>query len=102
MGKNPVTELTFHDSAKDSFAKPNPRKIMNKAQLNRLCELGNEIETLRKQLGVSAPGEMLFQAARSMWSEMDVVVEADGRGGAKLLIVEGNYPADYTTHRTES
>ena len=32
-----------------------------------------------------------------MWSEYDIVVEADGIGGAKLLVVEGNYPIDYLT-----
>jgi hypothetical protein len=74
---------------------------MNKAQLKRLCELENEIQVLRQQLGVSARGEMIFQAPRSMWSATDVVVEADGTGGAKLLIVEGNYPADYMTHKAQ-
>ncbi len=37
-----------------------------------------------------------------MWSSKDVVVEADGTGGAKLLIVEGNYPSDYITHKEQS
>lgn len=32
-----------------------------------------------------------------MWSEYDIVVEADGLGGAKLLVVDGNYPIDYLT-----
>ena len=67
----------------------------------KLYQLENEIAVLRQQLGVSAPGEMIFQAPRSMWSATDVVVEADGSGGAKLLIVEGNYPADYTTHKEQ-
>jgi len=75
---------------------------MNAPQLDRLCEVENRIETLRQQLRVSARGEMIFQASRSMWSGTDVVVEADGRGAAKLLIVEGNYPSDYTTHREQS
>ena len=74
---------------------------MNTAQLKRLCELEDEIRALRQQLGVSARGKMIFQAPRSMWSATDVVVEADGTGGAKLLIVEGNYPADYMTHKAQ-
>lgn len=74
---------------------------MNTAQLSQLCELENEIQALRQQLGVSARGETIFQAPRSMWSATDVVVEADGIGGAKLLIVEGNYPADYVTHKEQ-
>lgn len=36
-----------------------------------------------------------------MWSENDVVVEADGIGGGKLLIVEGNYPIDYSIKSEE-
>ncbi len=74
---------------------------MKTTQLNQLHELENKTALLRQQLGVSARGEIIFQAPRSMWSETDVVVEADGSGGAKLLIVEGNYPADYMTHKEQ-
>lgn len=66
--------------------------------LKRLHKLEHQVETLRRQLGVSAQGETIFQAPKSMWSATDVVVEADGWGGANLLIVEGNYPADYFVH----
>ena len=59
---------------------------MKTTQMNRLRQLESE---------------MIFQAPRSMYSATDVVVEADGIGGAKLLIVEGNYPADYTTHKEQ-
>lgn len=68
---------------------------------NQLCQLEKQIEALRQHLGVSARGETIFQAPRSMWSATDVVVEADGCGGAKLLIVEGNYPADYSIHKEQ-
>jgi hypothetical protein len=74
---------------------------MKTTQLNQLHQFENDIAVLRQQLGVSARGEMIFQAPRSMWSATDVVVEADGVGGAKLLIVEGNYPADYMTHKEQ-
>ena len=37
-----------------------------------------------------------------MWSDCDIVVEADGLGGATLLIVEGNYPLDYLVHKEQS
>jgi hypothetical protein len=77
------------------------KRQMKTTQLSQVHQLENEIEVLRQQLGVSARGEMIFQAPRSMWSEKDVVVEADGDGGAKLLIVEGNYPADYMTHKVQ-
>lgn len=75
---------------------------MKASQLKRLNQLEKETETLRQHLGVSARGETLFHAPRSMWSSTDVVVEADGEGGAKLLIVEGNYPDDYMTHKVQS
>ena len=74
---------------------------MKKKLRKRIEQLENEAERLRKELGVSKRGEMLFQEAQSMWSDRDVVVEADGTGKARLLIVEGNYPADYTIHRDE-
>ena len=45
---------------------------------------------------VSRRGELLFRAPKSIWSENDIVVEAQGDGTARLLIVEGNhYPVDY-------
>lgn len=71
-------------------------------QIRRQIELmERNAKILREKFNISKDGELLFQAARSKWSEADVVVEADGRGGARLLIVEGNYPADYTTHRQQ-
>lgn len=74
---------------------------MDTAKLNRLFELEKEVHALRKELGVSPRGEILVQASRSVWPEREVVVEADGRGGAMLMIVEGNYPVDYLTHRQQ-
>jgi hypothetical protein len=55
----------------------------------------NQCDLMRREIGVSRRGETLYHAPLSMWSERDVVVEADGRGGATLQIVVGNYPADY-------
>jgi hypothetical protein len=40
-------------------------------------------------------GEVIFQASYCISPDEDVVVEADGLGGATLVIVEGNYPIDY-------
>jgi hypothetical protein len=65
-------------------------------QLQKLRKLECESLRIRKRLGVSNPGELIFQAPQSRWSDNDIVVEADGIGGAKLLIVEGNYPIDYS------
>jgi hypothetical protein len=70
--------------------KANPR-------LEELRKLEKKSQQLRKSLGVSNRGEVIFHAPNSMWSDNDIVVEADGVGGAKLLVVEGNYPIDYVT-----
>jgi hypothetical protein len=75
---------------------------MKKAQLKRLHLLEKELAALREELGVSARGDMIFQSPRDMWSDDDIVVEADGSGGATLMIVEGNYPSDYTIHKHQS
>jgi hypothetical protein len=66
----------------------------------RLTTIEREIARLRETLGVSTAGEMLFHAPQNMWSEIDIVVEADGFGGAHILFVEGNYPGDYHTHKS--
>ncbi len=47
-------------------------------------------------LGIARPGEVIYRAPQGAWLDSDVIVEADGMGGATLLIVEGNYPIDYT------
>src|SRR5438309_4057439 len=66
------------------------------AQLEKLRKLEQQSKRIRKRLGVSCPGEVIFRAPQSSWSDNDIVVEADGIRGAKLLIVEGNYPIDYS------
>jgi hypothetical protein len=71
--------------------------MKTKSQLEQLRKLEVKSERLRRSLGVSNRGEVIFQAPNSMWFDNDIVVEADGAGGAKLLVVEGNYPIDYLT-----
>ncbi len=44
---------------------------------------------------MAEPGDILFQGSFSVWPDEDLVVEADGTGGAILMIIEGNYPIDY-------
>jgi hypothetical protein len=75
---------------------------MNPSKDTLLIKLEANLETLRRKHGISACGEIIFQAPQNNWSESDIVVESDGRGGAKLLIVEGNYPSDFTTHREQA
>lgn len=69
---------------------------MNKTeQLRKLVTLERKCDQMRAALNISRPGEVLYQAPQSRWSENDVVVEAVGNGEARLLVVEGNYPIDY-------
>src|SRR2546427_12004744 len=65
-------------------------------QLQKLRKLEQQSRRIRKRLGVSNPGEVIFRAPQGVWSDNDIVVEADGIGGAKLIVVEGNYPIDYS------
>ena len=65
------------------------------SDMSELRQLEQRSKRLRRNLGISNPGEVIFQAPQSTWSDNDVIVEADGVGGAKLLVVEGNYPIDY-------
>jgi hypothetical protein len=70
--------------------------MKTKSELEKVLHLEKKCEELRAGIGVSACGEVLYHAPQSMWSDNDVAVEADGKGGAKLLIVCGNYPDDYS------
>jgi hypothetical protein len=51
---------------------------------------------------ISVNGEIIYRASISIWPERDVVVEANGNGGAMLMVVEGNYPIDFITHDERS
>ena len=66
-------------------------------QLARLKSLQAEIDALRKVLRISAPGEVLYSSPLRALEDKEVVVEADGLGGATTSVVEGNYPVDYFT-----
>ena len=73
---------------------------MNDAEnLAKLKHLHSESENIRQRLGISPPNSVIFRAAIDPIEDEEVVVEADGFGGAKLSIVEGNYPIDFLTLR---
>ena len=55
--------------------------------------LDHQAKTLRKDLGYSQPGEVIWQA-RLDFDELLAVV-ADGYGKASMLRVSGNYPVEY-------
>ncbi|HVM62268.1 MAG TPA: hypothetical protein VMV72_15520 [Verrucomicrobiae bacterium] len=71
------------------------------AEIGRLRELQAEVDALRKKLGLSAPGEMVYCEPLTSCDAEEVVVEADGFGGATVSVVEGNFPMDYLTHKTK-
>jgi hypothetical protein len=72
--------------------------MKTKADNIRLRRLQAEIDRIRARLGISAPGELLYSASLDVCGDDEIVVEADGFGGATTSIVEGNFPMDYRTH----
>jgi hypothetical protein len=73
---------------------------MNKEEsLARLKQLENEAATIRQRLRISEANAVIFCASANPIDDEDVVVEADGFGGATLTIIEGNYPIDFLTLR---
>ena len=66
-------------------------------KLQALKALQARIDALRQELGISGPGEVIYEADLDVASDDTVVVEADGFGGATTSIIRGNYPVDYTT-----
>ena len=65
------------------------------AKLVELTALQKRADSLRKELGISGPGEVIFLAPCDGLSDDVVIVEADGLGGATTSVVLGNYPVDY-------
>jgi hypothetical protein len=63
-------------------------------KLAELRDLQSRTDAIRRDLGISAPGTVIFLAPRGPGTDDQVVVEADGLGGATTSIVEGNYPLD--------
>lgn len=64
----------------------------------KVAELGilqDRADAIRKELGISSPGAVLYQSWLSSVDEGMVVVEADGLGRAMTRVVEGDYPLDY-------
>ena len=63
-----------------------------------IARLQTELDELRQRLGVSERGCVLYRADASYGDDEIIFVEADGFGGATLLVVEGNYPIDFFMH----
>lgn len=67
--------------------------------LIRLKRLQAEAERIRQRLHISSPNSMVFRAPINPFDDEEIVVEADGFGGASLSIIEGNYPIDFLSLR---
>ncbi|PYJ93623.1 MAG: hypothetical protein DME54_04820 [Verrucomicrobia bacterium] len=67
--------------------------------LLRLKHLHAESEDIRQRLRISSPNSIVFRAPISPADDGEVVVEADGLGGATLNVIEGNYPIDFLSLR---
>src|SRR5258707_7880037 len=80
---------------------------MNKIPLNEIdrksvARLQEQLDELRKRLGVSDGGKILHRFDGSHCDEEIILVEADGFGGAALRVVEGNYPMDFYTREEKA
>jgi len=67
--------------------------------LATLKHLHAKSERIRERLHISSPNSVIFRAAINPIDDEEVVVEADGLGGAKLSVIEGNYPIDFLSLR---
>ena len=67
--------------------------------LIKLKHLHAKSEKIRRQLRISSPNSVIFRAAMNPVDAEEVIVEADGFGGARLKLIEGNYPIDFLSLR---
>src|SRR6267378_339141 len=82
----------------DQAPKERKTQSMNtNEKLAKLRNLQSRADVIRRELGISPPGTVTFLASRFPGSDDEVVVQADGFGGATTSIVEGNYPVDCVT-----
>ena len=70
---------------------------LTQAQLEAITNLQEELDSLRRQLGVADRGVILYRSEASYADAEFIVVEADGFGGASVRRGEGNYPTDFLT-----
>lgn len=66
-----------------------------KDKLSRLRTLQAEVDTIREDLGLGRPNEVLYLACLD--SDEEIVVVGDGFGAATASVVGGNYPIDFFT-----
>jgi hypothetical protein len=75
--------------------------MRRKVIIARLKRLQTEADAIRRKLRISAPNAVLYLESLDPCGDRQVVVEADGFGGATTSTVEGNCPLDYLTHHAK-
>ena len=71
---------------------------MNRSEkLAELRSLQARCNSIRQELEICQPGEVIYLAPLDVCPGDTVVVEADGFGGATTRVIEGSYPLDYVT-----
>ena len=71
-------------------------------KLKKLRTLQAEIDKIRGELSVSGRDEVLYRASLYVDTDEEVLVIADGFGGATASVVEGNYPIDFFTRHEKA
>jgi hypothetical protein len=74
---------------------------LNKTERDSIARLQAQLDSLRKRLGISERGQVLYRFDASYCDEEIILVVADGLGGAVLRVVEGNYPMDFLTREEQ-
>ena len=65
--------------------------MSQKQKLAELRSLSARALAIRGKLGISAPGEVIFESDMDALSDKVVVVEADGFGGAKTSVWKATF-----------
>ena len=73
--------------------------MSDKKNIVKLKQLQAEADRIRRQLGINTTNAVLFLASADDCGDEQVVVEADGFGGATVSVIEGNYPIEFLTRR---
>lgn len=68
----------------------------NASVLETIASLQAAIDKLRREHSIHDRGALIYKAFLSAVDDESVVVEADGVGGGKLMVVEGDYPFSFT------
>lgn len=69
---------------------------MKNNKLAHLRRLQASADRLRTELGFRAPGQIIYRRLLSISDDDEVLVVSDGLGSATVLVLDGNFPIDFT------